>query len=201
MWTVGLYALSRLKSKLNTHSIGLYRDDGLGTLRRTSGSRADRTRKDLIKVFQELGLQITVQTNLKMVDYLDVTLNLATGSYQPYRKPNDTPLYIHTQSNHPPPIIKHIPVAVEKRIASLSSTEEIFNKAAPTYNEALKTSGYIWHTKQVSRKHSWTTKKQKKSGQESNLVQSPLRCKCEDKRRGAIHQVNHKALPCWTQAS
>ena len=95
-----------------------------------------------IYIYIELGLQITVQTNLKMVDYLDVTLNLATGSYQPYRKPNDTPLYIHTQSNHPPPIIKHIPVAVEKRIASLSSTEEIFNKAAPTYNEALKTSGY-----------------------------------------------------------
>ena len=66
---VGLYALSQLKSKLNTHSIGLYRDDGLSILRRTSGSRADRTRKELIKIFQELGLQITVQTNLKMVDY------------------------------------------------------------------------------------------------------------------------------------
>ena len=97
---VGLYALSQLNAKLNTHSVGLYRDDGLGALRRASGSRADRTRKELIKVFKDIGLKITVQTNLKIVDYLDVTLNLETGAYQPYRKPNATPVYIHTQSKH-----------------------------------------------------------------------------------------------------
>ena len=98
---VGLYALAEMKNKLNTHSVGLYRDDGLGTLRKTTGSRADRTRKDLIKIFKDLGLQITVQTNLKKVDYLDVTLNLEANEHQPYRKPNDTPVYVHTKSNHP----------------------------------------------------------------------------------------------------
>ena len=100
---VGLYALSALKNKINTESLGLYRDDGLATLRRSSGSRADRARKDLIKVFHEMGLKITVQTNLKCVDYLDVTLNLNTGTYQPYRKPNDNPLYVNRLSNHPLP--------------------------------------------------------------------------------------------------
>ena len=100
---VGLYALSALKNRINTESLGLYRDDGLATLRRSSGSRADRARKDLIKVFHEMGLKITVQTNLKCVDYLDVTLNLNTETYQPYRKPNDNPLYVNRLSNHPLP--------------------------------------------------------------------------------------------------
>ena len=98
---VGLYALSQMKNKVNTHSVGLYRDDGLAVLRRASGSRADRARKDLITIFQNMGLKITVQTNLKSVNYLDVTLNLETGSHQPYRKPNDPPVYVNRDSNHP----------------------------------------------------------------------------------------------------
>ena len=139
---VGLYALFKLKNKINASSIGLYRDDGLATLKKSSGSSADRARKNLIAVFKDLGLKITVETNLKVVDYLDVTFNLTTESYQPYRKPNDTPMYVNAKSNHPPTIIKHIPVTVEKRISSLSSSEEIFKKAAPKYNEALKSCGY-----------------------------------------------------------
>ena len=87
-------------------------------------------------------LKITVQTNLKCVDYLDVTLNLNTGTYQPYRKPNDNPLYVNRLSNHPPAIIKQIPIAVESRISSLSSNEDAFRNAAPPYDEALKNSGY-----------------------------------------------------------
>ena len=130
-----LYALSQLNKKLNTYSVGIYRDDGLAVLRTASGSRADRARNDLIKVFIDLGLRITVQTNLKSVDYLDVTLNLDIGTFQPYRKPNDTPLYVHRDSNYPPPLLKQIPAAVEKRISALSSNNEIFQTAAPAYNE------------------------------------------------------------------
>ena len=49
-------------------------------------------------------LSITIQTNQKIVNYLDVTFDLNNGSYKPYRKPDNTPLYINVQSNHPPPI-------------------------------------------------------------------------------------------------
>ena len=56
-----------------------------------SGSRADRTRKDLIKVFQELGLQITVQTNLKMVDYKERFRN-HTKSFKHQKYENETEL-------------------------------------------------------------------------------------------------------------
>ena len=83
-----------------------------------------------------------VETNLKSVDYLDVTLDLETGNTRPYRKPNDTPLYINTHSTHPPTVIKYIPQAIEKRISSLSSNDGAFRQAAPMYNEALKKSSY-----------------------------------------------------------
>ena len=100
-----------------------------------------------------MGLKITVQTNLKCVDYLDVTLNLNTGSYQPYRKRNDNPLYVNRLSNHPPTIIRQIPTAVETRISSLSSNEETFRNATPPYDDALKNSGYDYELKYKEVKH------------------------------------------------
>ena len=57
-------------------------------------------------------------------------------------KPNDTPIYINKDSNHPPSIINNIPLAVNKRLSSISANEEIFNKAATPYQEALNKSGY-----------------------------------------------------------
>ena len=107
------------------------------------GSQADRIRKYFIKLFrEEFDLKITIDTNLKIVNILDITLNLIDGTYKPFNKPNSNPIYIHTQSNHPPTIIKQIPSMISDRISNLSSSEEIFNRAAPTYNEALRNSGY-----------------------------------------------------------
>ncbi len=139
---VGLFILNNLNDKLDVASLGLYRDDGLAVLKSQSGSAADRVRKQLIKTFNTLGLKITVQTNLTSAAFLDVTLNLQTGKHQPYRKPNDEPLYIHVNSNHPPVILKQIPTSVEKRISSLSADEDTFKKAAPMYNRALNKSGF-----------------------------------------------------------
>ena len=39
---------------------------------------------------------------MKIVNYLDVTLNLNDGSYSPYKKPNDETKYVHINSDHPP---------------------------------------------------------------------------------------------------
>ena len=36
------------------------------------------------EIFGELELKITTQTNLKVVDYLDITLNLTSETYQPF---------------------------------------------------------------------------------------------------------------------
>ena len=102
---VGAFALSELSKERPDGNIGLQRGDSLGVLWNTPGNRADWIRKEIIKVFKNLGLNITIQINLKVVDFLDVSLNLSTESFYPYRKPNDWPMYIHRQSGHPPNMI------------------------------------------------------------------------------------------------
>ena len=44
---------------MNKKDFGLYRDDGLGTLRNTSGPEADRKSKSITNVFKECGLSVT----------------------------------------------------------------------------------------------------------------------------------------------
>ena len=113
----GLYILHILGEKYGKHRIGLYRDDGLACFGYTSGPQADRIRKDFIKIFKEdFDLSITCETNLKAVNFLDVTLNLTTGKYQPYNKPDNNPLYINILSNHPPNIIKIFPAIYLKEL-------------------------------------------------------------------------------------
>ena len=139
---IGTFALATLVERLNKGSIGLYRDDGLAAFWGVSGREADRIRKDIIKIFADLGLKITIQINLKVINYLDITLNLHTGKYYPYRKPNDRPLYINHQSNHPPKIIENIPSSVSRRLTDISSDRTVFEEAKPLYNDALRESGY-----------------------------------------------------------
>ena len=75
-------------------------------------------------------------------DFLDVTLNLETYQHRPYRKPGDTPRYIHVMSNHPPTVFKAIPKMIEKRISKLSSTKEIFDEEIGLYQRSLDKVGY-----------------------------------------------------------
>ena len=87
-------------------------------------------------------LKITATANPKIVNFLDITLNLQNGKFQPYKKPNDDTLYINKQSNHPPAIIKQIPKSVSRRVSKLSSDHATFTNAASTYNDVLKNSGF-----------------------------------------------------------
>ena len=82
-------------------------------------------------------LRVSLASTGQVADFLDVTLDLSDGSYRPYRKPNDTPVYINADSNHPPSILKHIPKMVEKRLQNISCNEDVFDKAKPLYEEAL----------------------------------------------------------------
>ena len=94
--------------------------------------------------YNKFGLEIRIQTNKKSVQFLDVEFNLENETYKPFLKPGDNPLYVHIHSNHPPSIIKNIPEAINKRLSSLSSNEEMFNSVAPIYQEALRKSGYTY---------------------------------------------------------
>ena len=101
---VGGYILNLLGECIDKNSIGLYRDDGLGVFETLSGPHIERKKKDSIKVFTDCGLKIAISANKKSVDFLDVTFDLDTETYQLYKKPNNEIKYIHKNSNHPPNI-------------------------------------------------------------------------------------------------
>ena len=78
-------------------------------------------------------MEITIQANKKRLDFLDVYLDLERGEYGPYLKNNDTPVYVHVGSNHPPKVLQNIPKGVNKRLSMISATKEIFDKEAQKY--------------------------------------------------------------------
>ena len=74
--------------------------------------------------------------NVRWIDYKYI---IATNS--------NTPLYIHSKSNHPPPISKQLPSTTNRRISSLTCNENEFNKAKPYYESSLKNSGFNYTMK------------------------------------------------------
>ena len=161
---VGLYMLSKL-SKINRVNVGLYRDDGL-LVTPASPRQAELIKKKICAIFSEQGLKITAEANMKTVDFLNVTLNLEDGTYSPFNKPNNTPEYVHRLSNHPPSVLKNIPKGVNQRLSSTSSNEEIFEKAAPMFQQALEKSGHNYKLKfdppkQMKNKARKTSRKRK----------------------------------------
>ena len=142
---VGLMLLSKMKDKFPAINFALYRDDGLGFHNKMRKQKLDKLRKELHSFFGTFGLKITIETGLQTVNFLDVTFDLYNNSFQPYRKPNDTPQYIHKDSNHPQHIINNIPKAIEKRLNEISSSADLFNNSKPIYQNALNKSGYKYN--------------------------------------------------------
>ena len=91
---------------------------------------------------QKHELNINVECNLRITDFLDVIFDLRTGNYSQYRKVNNELLYIHKQPNRPSSITKQIPAMISKRISNILCEKERFDKASPDYNNALKSSGF-----------------------------------------------------------
>ena len=139
---IGIFLLNLLGRQYDPKNIGLYRDDGLSIFKNCSDPQMEKIKKRLQKVFKSNGLNVIIECNMKIVNYLDVTFNLNDGTYRPYQKPDNIIQYIHVESNHPPNIIKQIPKTIEKRLSQLSSSEKIFNESAPFYEDKLHQSGY-----------------------------------------------------------
>ena len=86
-------------------------------------------------------MSITIKTILKVADFLDIHFEIVQDIYQPYKKPNDEPLYINKNSNHPSTVIKQIPKAISKQMSDISSSKEIYDQNISYYKDALKDSG------------------------------------------------------------
>ena len=157
---VGTYMLNVLSKKYNKNDFGHYPDDELAVLKNKSGPQSEQVKKNIQKIFKEHGLDIIIQCNMKVVNYLDVTSNLNDGIYKTYAKPNNKIKYIHKNSNHPPNVIQQIPLSIESRLSILSFNEKIFQETVPPYQKALQNSGH---------RHTLTYKRPKNNKNSSNI--------------------------------
>ena len=161
---VGLYILYKLRDSFPELDCGLYRDNGLGALKRTPKTKLERMKKDMFKLFkEEFGLKITLDTNLTIVNFLDITLDLHNDKFFPYRKPNDFPVYIHKESNHPPHVAKQLPISINKRLNNISSDKESFETFKGDYEDALRKSGHYTKLTYEDVEQQQTSNKNKKN--------------------------------------
>ena len=136
-----------LKRKI-THSLCTYLllilgllDDGLA-ISDLSPKDTEDVKTAICKIFREYNLSITIQANQNVVNFLDVQLDLVNDIYKAYTKENDKPEYVHRMSNHPPGIIKNIPISINRRLNNISANKEVFYEKANIYQTELNAKGY-----------------------------------------------------------
>ena len=83
------------------------------------------------------------ESNLRIINDLDVTLNLNDGSFRPCNKPDDIIQYINKEFNHLPNLIKHLPASIGKRLSNNSLDEKIFQESAIYCEDTLNKASYI----------------------------------------------------------
>ena len=112
-----------------------------------NGQAMQETAKKLIAIYKKHGLKLVLQTNRKVVEYLDLKLNLNDKSHRAYKKPNDNPVYVSALSNHPPTVIRSIPESINKRLSMLACNEKVFEEDKLVYQEALRKAEHNWDLK------------------------------------------------------
>ena len=120
----------------------MHRDEGLAVFKNKIGPESEKIKKSIQSIFWENELKITIQRNLKIVEYLDVTFNPTDSSYHSFNKKNNEINCIYKQLNQPSCIIKQLPLSIERRLSKLPSNEKIFNDSILIYQEALIKPGY-----------------------------------------------------------
>ena len=73
----------------------------MAVLKNINGPELERIKKKSQSLFRKYGLEIIIECNKKVVDYLNIIFNLDNGTYKPYHKP-DKVTYKNVQLNHPP---------------------------------------------------------------------------------------------------
>jgi len=71
---VGIYMLSLITPKFKDQ-VGLYRDDGLAVCKETP-KQIEKTKQEVSEILKSNGLKITIVANKKIINFLDVTLDL-----------------------------------------------------------------------------------------------------------------------------
>ena len=109
-------------------NFGLYRYDRLILLRNLNGQKMDKRREKLSSKFSKtLVFSTDIQTNLKEVDFRDVTLNLQNGCFTCTHRRT-----IHSKSSNNYEI-----TSLKGSLKGCSSNQEIFNTVNCQVNDVV----------------------------------------------------------------
>ena len=95
------------------------------------GPELKEKRKTFMETFKKYWLSITINTNLVVVNFLDIQFSLLNN-----------PIYLHKHSKHLTQVLRKLPKTIAKRISTVLSSKEIFTSSKIKYEDALKISGY-----------------------------------------------------------
>ena len=87
-------------------------------------------------------MNVTIKTNVKIVNFIDVTFHLCTGRYHSYKKPNDELAHVKFNPNNLPNIIKVLPANIPRRISHILHGKAAFSNLPSFQKDILSTSGY-----------------------------------------------------------
>ena len=78
-----LTQITEVEKMLPKKDFGTFRDDFLGC---TTGNpmENERKKKKLIEIFRKYGLKIEIGMNATRANYLDVTMDIIEGSFEPF---------------------------------------------------------------------------------------------------------------------
>ena len=91
---------------ISPQQLGSYHDDGLLYIPNRNSPLCSSIQKRIIWTFKFLRFKIEISSNIKIVNFLDVTLDLSNNSYKTFIKTNLNLSYVNINSNHPKNIIK-----------------------------------------------------------------------------------------------
>ena len=133
---IGINIQPLLESTLEKDQIGLHRDDGLIIFRNINNQQTDKIRKKIISIFKSIDFKIEIATNLKEVNFLEVTFILERTTYRSYKNQMITQ---HTSKSHQ--IIHH---------NSLNTSLKPLVKGYPEFLQVLK---HLKNQNQITKKH------------------------------------------------
>ena len=66
-----------------------------------------------------------IKVNNRTVGFLNLTLNMHTGQFEPFMKLNSKIMYVNKSNNHPLAMIKNIPKNINKRLSKILKQSNI----------------------------------------------------------------------------
>jgi hypothetical protein len=128
---------------------GIYRDDGL-MVTDLAPRGVEQLKKKLSALFRKEKLEINIEENKKRVEFLDIYLDLDLDEYGPFQKPGDTPVYVHSQSNHPRKVLENIPLGINRTRTDGQNTNHCLEQEKLSFRtrnpkNASGLSRYIWN--------------------------------------------------------